>query len=252
MEVDWLCGSGEFAPVLEGVPWVKRFFGRQQLPDNAADVYNYLLSVDNAEFMDTKSINNHRVDVFAWRCPELKDKIIEDKHLEYYVSEEEKQWFKTLNIKNPFVTMTTQTTCFNRVLDDSQNKEICKKILDNGISVVILDKNRNDIYDSRAINMQGKLSIRQSAAIVYHADAVLTPDTGLLHIASAMDKKTLAYFGAMDPKYRLTSKNTITITYPIKCWPCHNYSCHNGNPECVKKINLDEIVKLMVGLVVGK
>lgn len=249
VEIDWLCGSKEFASVLEGVPWINKVFGRQDMPHNASDLYNYIFNIDNAEFMDQKSRTTHRIDLFAHRASELKDVVIEDKHLEYYIRDDEKQWFATLGIKHPFITMTTQTTCFNRVFEDHQNQIICNKILNKGIGVVILDKNRKEMYDSRAINMQGQLTLRQSAAIMYHADIVLTPDTGIFHIASAMNKKILAYFGAINSQFRITSDKVTVLTNKIPCYPCDNYTCHNGVPLCVRGLNLDVLANTVAALV---
>ena len=47
------------------------------------------------------------------------------------------------------------------------------------------------------------LSIRETMAIVKHLDLLVTPDTGWLHIAGALDVKILGLFGPTDPLFRL-------------------------------------------------
>jgi heptosyltransferase-2 len=56
----------------------------------------------------------------------------------------------------------------------------------------------------RATNGCGKYSLYQSAAILQHADCVITGDTGLMHIAAALHKPTAAIFGATIPEYGTT------------------------------------------------
>ena len=53
----------------------------------------------------------------------------------------------------------------------------------------------------RATNGCGKYTLYQSAAILQHADCVITGDTGLMHIAAALHKPTAAIFGSTIPEY---------------------------------------------------
>ena len=48
----------------------------------------------------------------------------------------------------------------------------------------------------RATNGCGKYTLYQSAAIIQHADCVITGDTGLMHIAAALHKPTAVIFGS--------------------------------------------------------
>ena len=248
--IDWLCGSGEFASVLNGIPHIRTVYTDQNLPNNVSDIYQFSMPVDYAEFIPPNFRDLHRIDVFARRIRGLEDVIIPDKRLEYYVSEDEKVWFKEKfpNIKK-FVTITTHTTCFNRVLTTDMNKKICTALIGMGYDVVMLDKNGMESLHPKAFNTTGKLNLRQVGSVLYHADAVISPDTGIFHMASALDKPMLAYFGAMDHKLRITSSKTRVIYKQVPCFPCNGYTCHHGRPICIQDMTLDYIMQNF-GLVV--
>jgi ADP-heptose:LPS heptosyltransferase len=242
--IDWLCGSGEFASVLDGVPHIRKVYTDQNLPNDVSNLYQFSMPVDYAEFIPPNFRNLHRIDVFARRIRGLEDVVIPDKRLEYYVSEDEKEWFKKKfpNIKK-FITMTTHTTCFNRVLTMDMNKKICTALIDMGYDVVMIDKSGIDSLHPKAFNMTGKLNLRQVGSVLYYADAVIVPDTGIFHMASALDKPILAYFGSMDPALRVTGSKTRVIYNKTSCFPCNGYTCHHGRPICIQDMDLNFIMQ---------
>ena len=251
VNIDWLCGTGEFVPVLNGCKWIRRVYDDKNLPPDVSHNYNYIISIDSAEFKTNDSYTMHRIDVFARRVPELKGVTIEDKHLEYTVTPEEEQWFQNQIIAGPYVVMVTTTTCFNRVLTEKQNRDIADAIVKMGYNIVMVEKNHVNSLHPKAINLTAKLNLRQVGAILKHATALITPDTGILHMASAMDVPTLAYFGAIDPKLRVTSSKTKTIYKVMPCFPCNGYICHHGRPLCLHDLSLEQILQTFRA-VIGK
>jgi ADP-heptose:LPS heptosyltransferase len=242
-KIDWLCGTGEFIPVLNGIKCVEQIYSDKTLPGDVSSRYNNIASLDYAEFKSNESFTRHRIDVFAHKIPELKKATIKPKSLEYHITEEEKLWPEQRGIQKPYVTMTTTTTCFNRVLTRKMNEDICKEVQKLGYKVVMIDKDRVADLAPGVYNLTGKLNLRQVGALLYNADIVITPDTGIFHMASALDKPMLAYFGAIDASLRVTSKMTKVITFPVDCYPCNVYVCHRGKPECVQNLSIEYIME---------
>jgi ADP-heptose:LPS heptosyltransferase len=51
------------------------------------------------------------------------------------------------------------------------------------------------------LNMVGRCSLHESAYLIQHAHTVLTPDTGMMHIASALKKKVISVWGCTVPEF---------------------------------------------------
>lgn len=78
-----------------------------------------------------------------------------------------------------------------------------------------LKKNAH-IYD-----FVGDLNIKESIAVLGISSVVVGADTGLMHCAGALGKKSLTLFGCTDPKeYLPFGKDSQYIDMGIKCSPC--------------------------------
>ena len=116
-----------------------------------------------------------------------------------------------------------------------------------GNKIVVLS-GRNDV-----LNYCGKLSLGQSAAVIKRSHAVITADTGLMHIAAAFDKKIISVWGNTVPEfgmYPLLPENGqgTSILSEVKGLPCRPCSkigyanCPKGHFKCMQeqKVTLPE------------
>lgn len=134
--------------------------------------------------------------------------------------------------------------------------ELCKKL---NKPVVLLggpeDTERGGLIEQAVgehiFNACGKYSILESASLLEHARVVISHDTGLMHIASALKKKVISLWGATTPNlgmYPYLPGNGSKIIEPIGVWD-RPYS-KLGDRKWYKppfkgmyKIDLDEVVK---------
>jgi ADP-heptose:LPS heptosyltransferase len=92
-------------------------------------------------------------------------------------------------------------------------------LLEAGMTPVTIDPMRR--VDDRIPAVIGK-RIRQVAAICAHLDAVVSPDTGLLHVAGAVGAPVLGIFGSTDGALRMreyAGRYTVTKEF-VTCGPC--------------------------------
>jgi heptosyltransferase-2 len=85
--------------------------------------------------------------------------------------------------------------------------------------------------DSGVLNLAGRLTIRESAAIIEMASFVLTNDSAPMHIAGAVDTPVLAIFGPTTPHlgFGPLGKNDDVVELPdLECRPCSTH----GNKRC--------------------
>jgi ADP-heptose:LPS heptosyltransferase len=105
-------------------------------------------------------------------------------------------------------------------------------------------------------NACGQLNINQSASLVEQARAVITHDTGLMHIAAAFRKRIVSIWGntvpalGMYPYYpvgydHLSSIQEVT---GLRCRPCSKLgypSCPRKHFRCMNEISEETIAGLL-------
>ena len=98
----------------------------------------------------------------------------------------------------------------------------------------------------KVINLTGKTTLTQSAAIIDSADLFIGNDGGLLHIASALKRKTISFFGPVDPKaygpYPPDENRHIVLRKNFECSPCYRqfrFSPCQRDKECLEKIDVE-------------
>ncbi len=106
-------------------------------------------------------------------------------------------------------------------------------------------------FGDNVFNACGKTTLNQSALMVKNSDAVITSDTGLMHIAAALDKKTVAVWGNTTPQLGMHPYMPqhpdcfVNIeTAGLPCRPCSKLGynkCPKGHLNCLKSITADEI-----------
>jgi lipopolysaccharide heptosyltransferase II len=97
----------------------------------------------------------------------------------------------------------------------------------------------------RFLNLVGKTSIPQAAAIVSLADIYVSSDTGILHVAYGVGTPTVHLFGpGILEKWAPVGERYIAITKNLPCSPCTGYGYTPDCPydsKCVHMISVEDI-----------
>ncbi|TNE55336.1 MAG: glycosyltransferase family 9 protein [Bacteroidetes bacterium] len=111
----------------------------------------------------------------------------------------------------------------------------------------------SELPDKNIIQACGKYSIKQSASIVQQADALLSHDTGLMHIATAFQVPIISVWGntvpalGMYPYYpKQPEMYSIHEVPNLSCRPCSKIgfqSCPKKHFNCMNLQNEEEITK---------
>ena len=102
-------------------------------------------------------------------------------------------------------------------------------------------------------NSCGSLTVDQSASLLKLADAVLTNDTGMMHIAAALRKPIVSVWGNTVPEFGMYPylpqgmKPAAIVEYKgLKCRPCDKLGydkCPKGHFNCMNSLDGKEIAK---------
>ena len=100
---------------------------------------------------------------------------------------------------------------------------------------------------TNTVNLSGQLSFEQSSAILSHCDAIVSNDTGLMHVAEQIGLDCIALMGPAPFGYPVRSK-TIVKERDLSCRPCSKHGqgpCRNDSfyQECLRDISADEVSK---------
>jgi heptosyltransferase-2 len=89
-------------------------------------------------------------------------------------------------------------------------------------------------------DLAGKTSLSEAIAVIARADAMISNDSGLLHIASALNRPIVAIYGPTDPNHAPPfSDKSASIYLGLECAPCKQRECPLGHHNCMRGISAD-------------
>jgi ADP-heptose:LPS heptosyltransferase len=106
------------------------------------------------------------------------------------------------------------------------------------------------------LNTVGKINLNQSASLINQSDIVITPDTGMMHIAAAFEKKIISLWGNTVPQFGMYpymphKDSKIFEVNNLKCRPCSKIGykkCPKGHFKCMNNIDENNIVNYIYNL----
>lgn len=98
----------------------------------------------------------------------------------------------------------------------------------------------------KGINLCGKTGLKELAALIAGAKAMVSNDSGPMHIGTALGVPVIALFGPTDPKKTgpygwQENKNLKVLTASLPCSPCFKKKCKE--PLCMSGINVKTVLE---------
>jgi heptosyltransferase-2 len=91
-------------------------------------------------------------------------------------------------------------------------------------------------------NLAGATRLDEAIALIARADAVVANDSGLLHIASALNRPVVALYGPTDPDHAPPFSDVArSISLRLACSPCRQRECPLGHHDCMKKMEAEMV-----------
>jgi len=110
----------------------------------------------------------------------------------------------------------------------------------------------SNIQSDRIIDLTGRFSLGPAAALISKLDLLVTPDTGPLHIAAAVNTTTLAISVAgiaLESNPRSTGAQHIFIQKPKTCSPCIDKKCKYQ--KCMYQITVNEVFENICNVLIS-
>jgi len=125
------------------------------------------------------------------------------------------------------------------LLGSDKDSDICSRI--------------NAATENQCTNLSGKTELGQVIDLMSRASAIVSNDSGLMHIAAALDLPLVAIYGSSDPGFTppLSDKAKI-LSLSLPCSPCFKRQCPLGHLDCLNKLEPDMVNKAIDTLLIGE
>jgi heptosyltransferase-2 len=94
----------------------------------------------------------------------------------------------------------------------------------------------------QCLDFSGRTSLDQALAVIASARAMVSNDSGLMHVAAAFGTPQVAVFGSSSPLHTpplsgkaqvIWLKNDVAYQPPLDCAPCFQRECPLGHTRCL-------------------
>jgi lipopolysaccharide heptosyltransferase II len=110
-----------------------------------------------------------------------------------------------------------------------------------------------------ALDLSGRTSLDELSGVLQRLDLLVSNDGGILHMAAALGKKTVSFFGPVDPAvygpYPPDPSRHAVLKKKLSCSPCYRdfrlAVCRRGK-ECLESIGVEEGFEAVAALISHK
>ncbi len=184
----------------------------------------------------------------------------DEKGLDYFIPKKDEVNIASVSeeLKNGYVGVVVGAFHNTKKLTKEKLIIICSRI-DKPILLIGGPENKEEAEEiknavkNRIYNACGNFNINQSASLVKQANVILTPDTGLMHIASAFKKKIVSVWGNTVPEFGMypyfpDPKSELVEIKDLNCRPCSKIGfkeCPKKHFNCINKLDEYYIVDII-------
>lgn len=104
----------------------------------------------------------------------------------------------------------------------------------------------NQLCTGGCVDFCGETNIVEAIDLLSLADAVISNDSGLMHVAAALNKNLIAIYGSSDPEFTPPLSSTAKIIHlGINCSPCFQRTCPLEHTHCLTEIKPHQVLETL-------
>ena len=283
-----------YASILNANPYISKLhlFEDKKLPalmddlakekfDLVIDLHNNLRTFLIKNNLNIASNTFRKINFQKWLMVKLKINRLPDKHivdryldttkelgivndgkgLDYFIPEKDEVPVQQLPFTHlaGYCVIVVGAKHFTKQIPMVKLEELCSKIK---IPILLLG-GPDDVYLGLQLENKdhfkissacGRYNINQSAAVIKRAKYIITPDTGMMHIAAAFNKRIISIWGGTEKRLGFTpylvnnSTSVIIENNQLSCRPCHRFGldkCPKGHFKCMMDLDMQKVVDVL-------
>lgn len=129
--------------------------------------------------------------------------------------------------------------------------EVANHVLSLGWQVLLFGSDKDQpvtatiqqLTQQRCVDLAGKTKLGDAIDLMSRCHTIISNDSGLMHVAAALDKRLIAIYGSSDPKHTPPMHPQAMIEYlALECSPCFERMCPLGHLDCLRQIKPQTIL----------
>lgn len=98
------------------------------------------------------------------------------------------------------------------------------------------------LSEGACIDLTGRTTLLEAVDLMALATAVVSNDSGLMHVAASLHKPLVAVFGSSDPHHTPPlDDRAVAITLNLECSPCFARTCPLGHLRCLEDLTPERV-----------
>ncbi|KPW86320.1 lipopolysaccharide heptosyltransferase II [Pseudomonas syringae pv. coryli] len=100
-----------------------------------------------------------------------------------------------------------------------------------------------------SVNLSGETTLAEAIDLLSCADAVVSNDSGLMHVAAALNRPLVAVYGSTSPGFTPPLADAVEVVrLGIECSPCFERTCRFGHYNCMRLLEPDAVTQALTRL----